>query len=83
MTLENWAQHRSGQAVREIISPAGPTPDRTSHRTEHRLPELVASGRPTQWHQYNILTGNLSKAIHILLDLISSGLTAQPVNSCT
>ncbi|KAM8723748.1 uncharacterized protein AB9X84_003642 isoform 1-T2 [Acanthopagrus schlegelii] len=59
---ENWARYCSGQAVREITNPQGPSEYRTTHRTEHTLPvpdgsPQLAGGRPTQWHQHNILTG--------------------------
>ncbi|XP_030262732.1 uncharacterized protein LOC115575075 [Sparus aurata] len=59
---ENWARYCSGQAVREITNPQGPSEYWTTHRTEHTLPVTdgspqLAGGRPTQWHHHNILTG--------------------------
>ncbi|XP_042360274.1 uncharacterized protein LOC121956205 [Plectropomus leopardus] len=60
--LENWTRYRSGQDVREITNPQDPSEYWTTYKTEHKLqvtdgsPKL-AGGRPTQWHQHNILTG--------------------------
>ncbi|XP_075999062.1 uncharacterized protein LOC142992482 [Genypterus blacodes] len=63
MTLENWARYQSGRDVREITNPRDPTLYSTTYRAEHhRLPDTDgpphwASGKPTQWHRHNILTG--------------------------
>ncbi|XP_018524116.1 uncharacterized protein LOC108878183 [Lates calcarifer] len=61
-TAENWARYRSGQAVREITNPQDPSEYWTTYRLEHTPPVTdgstqLAGGRPTQWHQHNILTG--------------------------
>lgn len=63
--LENWARYRSGKAVREITNPRDPTEYWTTYKTEHTLPVTdgspqLAGGRPTQWHQHNILTGSVN-----------------------
>ncbi|XP_067472305.1 uncharacterized protein [Thunnus thynnus] len=62
MKVENWARYCSGQAVREITNPPDPSEYETTYMTEHRLPVSDGSphqpcGRPTQWHQHDILTG--------------------------
>ncbi|XP_044037544.1 uncharacterized protein LOC122869056 isoform X2 [Siniperca chuatsi] len=59
--VENWARYRSGQAVREITNPQDPSEYWTTYKTEHTHPVTdgsahLAGGRPTQWHQHNILT---------------------------
>ncbi|XP_034567997.1 uncharacterized protein LOC117832822 [Notolabrus celidotus] len=61
----NWARQCSGEAVREITNPQqGQCEYQSTYRTEHTLPETdssshQASGTPTQWHQHNILTGEV------------------------
>ncbi|XP_051244637.1 uncharacterized protein LOC127356685 [Dicentrarchus labrax] len=60
--VENWARYRSGRAVREVTNPQDPSEYWTTYQTELRVPVSdrsppLAGGRPTQWHQHNILTG--------------------------
>ncbi|XP_076608309.1 uncharacterized protein LOC143333833 [Chaetodon auriga] len=60
--VENWARYRSGQAVRDTIDTQDPSEYWTTYKTEHTLPvtdssSQLAGGKPTQWHQHNILTG--------------------------
>ncbi|KAK2832954.1 hypothetical protein Q5P01_016843 [Channa striata] len=59
---ENWARYRSGQAVREVTNPQDPPEYWTTYTTDHsstvtNVPTQLAGGRPTEWHQHNILTG--------------------------
>lgn len=63
--VESWARYRSGRAVRELLRPEGPSQHQTTYETEHTLPVTDSSsqragGRPTQWHQHNILTGRVN-----------------------
>ncbi|XP_078126697.1 uncharacterized protein LOC144530816 isoform X2 [Sander vitreus] len=60
--VENWARYRSGQAVREITNPQAPSHFWTTYKAGYTPPVTdsspqLAGGRPTQWHQHNILTG--------------------------
>ncbi|KAF1379971.1 hypothetical protein PFLUV_G00181620 [Perca fluviatilis] len=60
--VENWARYCSGQAVREITNPQDPSDFRTTYKAGYTPPVIdsspqLAGGRPTQWHQHNILTG--------------------------
>ncbi|KAM7387569.1 hypothetical protein PAMA_009946 [Pampus argenteus] len=62
MKVENWARYCSGQAVREVTNPQHPPEYSTTYMTELRPPvgdgsTLQPSGRPTLWHQHDILTG--------------------------
>ncbi|XP_031677644.1 uncharacterized protein LOC109883947 isoform X2 [Oncorhynchus kisutch] len=59
----NWSRNREGVAMREVTNPKEPTPYWTTYRSEHRSPSPFPSphdptGRPTLWHQHDILTGN-------------------------
>ncbi|XP_010734767.3 uncharacterized protein LOC109136689 isoform X1 [Larimichthys crocea] len=68
---ENWAQYRSGQAVREITNPQDLSEYWTSYKTAHSLPVTedspqLAGGKPTQWHQHNILTGSPCMVLEVL-----------------
>ncbi|XP_045893430.1 uncharacterized protein LOC123961762 isoform X2 [Micropterus dolomieu] len=61
LKVENWARYLSGLAVREITNPRDPSEYWTTYKTEHTLPVTdgpahLAGGKPTQWHQHNILT---------------------------
>lgn len=63
--VESWARYRSGRDVRELLHPEEPSQHQTSYETEHTLPVTDSSshragGRPTQWHQHNILTGRVN-----------------------
>lgn len=64
--MENWVRYHSGQAVKVLINPAHPPAYQTSYESEHthsvtsRSPLHRAGGRPTRWHQYDILTGNVN-----------------------
>ncbi|XP_029599278.1 uncharacterized protein LOC115181501 [Salmo trutta] len=58
----NWSRNRDGVAMREVTNPKEPTPYWTTYRSEHRGPSPSPSphhptGRPTLWHQHDILTG--------------------------
>ncbi|XP_032393019.1 uncharacterized protein LOC116702749 [Etheostoma spectabile] len=60
--VENWARYRSGQAVREITNPQDPFDSWTTYKAGYTPPVTdgspqLAGGRPTQWHQHNIVTG--------------------------
>ncbi|XP_047428262.1 uncharacterized protein LOC124998111 [Mugil cephalus] len=60
--LENWARYRSRQTAREITNPQDSSETSTTYKTEHTVPVTdtspqQASGKPTRWHQHNILTG--------------------------
>nr|XP_046271801.1 uncharacterized protein LOC124073549 isoform X2 [Scatophagus argus] len=64
---ENWARYRSGRAIRELTSPQDASGYQSIYKAEHTLPvpagsPQLAGGRPTQWHQHNILTGELRQA---------------------
>ncbi|XP_039466762.1 uncharacterized protein LOC116314293 isoform X1 [Oreochromis aureus] len=68
--LENWARYNSSRAIRELINhhQHHPSERRSTYRTEHTSPEfngssLQASGRQTQWHQHDILTGEPKQVI--------------------
>lgn len=63
--LENWTRYNSSRAIRELISQHQHHPPecQSTYRTEHPTPEfdglsLQASGRQTQRHRHDILTGN-------------------------
>lgn len=63
--LEFWTLYKSSRAIRELIShhQHHPPEHQSTYRTEHATPEfddssLQASGRQTQWHRHDILTGN-------------------------
>lgn len=67
--LENWARYDSSRAIRDLINhhQHHPSERRSTYRTEHTSPEfngssLQASGRQTQWHQHDILTGNTHRS---------------------
>ncbi|XP_005739950.1 uncharacterized protein LOC102205829 isoform X2 [Pundamilia nyererei] len=62
--LENWTRYNSSRAIRELISQHQHHPPecQSTYRTEHPTPEfdglsLQASGRQTQRHRHDILTG--------------------------
>ncbi|XP_006801973.1 uncharacterized protein LOC102798069 [Neolamprologus brichardi] len=62
--LEFWTRYKSSRAIRELIShhQHHPPESQSTYRTEHATPEfggssLQASGRQTQWHRHDILTG--------------------------
>ncbi|XP_010902680.2 uncharacterized protein LOC105030484 [Esox lucius] len=56
----NLSRNRQGVAMKEVTNPNEPTPYWTTYRSEHRGPGPTPSssnGRPTMWHQHDILTG--------------------------
>ncbi|TKS91274.1 hypothetical protein D9C73_026528 [Collichthys lucidus] len=74
---ENWARYRSGQAVREIAHPQDLSEYWTSYKTAHSLPVTedspqLAGGKPTQWHQHNILTGRVNDTAQLRVGLVSA-----------
>ncbi|XP_026206005.1 uncharacterized protein LOC113155457 [Anabas testudineus] len=66
LNVENWIRYRSGQTVREITNPQDLSEYWTTYKTDHRSPVTNISsqlaGRPTQWHQHDILTGEQRQA---------------------
>ncbi|XP_049926143.1 uncharacterized protein LOC126406058 [Epinephelus moara] len=68
LKVENWARYRSGQAVKEITNPQDPSEYWTTYKTWHTLPVTdglpqLTGGRPTKWHQHNILTGEQRQTV--------------------
>ncbi|XP_067332555.1 uncharacterized protein [Channa argus] len=62
LKFENWARYRSGQSVREITNPQDPPEYWSTYKKDHsptvtNVSTQLAGGRPTQWHQHDILTG--------------------------
>ncbi|XP_040927689.1 uncharacterized protein LOC114859845 isoform X2 [Betta splendens] len=67
LNTKEWMQRHSGQAVRELTNPQGVSEYWTTYNTEHTppvtnvLPRLA--GKPIQWHQHDILTGEQRQTV--------------------
>ncbi|KAL0992592.1 hypothetical protein UPYG_G00095490 [Umbra pygmaea] len=60
--LNNRSRNRDGVAMREVTNPHEPTPYLTTYCSEHVGLSPAPSrctGRPTIWHQHDILTGEV------------------------
>ncbi|XP_058272696.1 uncharacterized protein LOC131369842 [Hemibagrus wyckioides] len=58
----NWTRNHEGLDMKEVTNPPGDTAYRSSYRSDHCATETSArcqqaSGRPTDWHRHNVLTG--------------------------
>ncbi|TSQ24009.1 hypothetical protein Baya_11576 [Bagarius yarrelli] len=60
LRTRNWTRNREGLAMKEVTNPPEDTAYRSSYRSEHCAAETRSeqmSGRPTHWHQHDIITG--------------------------